>query len=163
MRRTALFLILVVLAPALACAKREPLPGDSVATDGAVAVAPPRAASAPPVREPLGAIESRVFPPELIMEHQAELALTELQRKAIITESDRAQGEMTKLRWDLEREREALAKLLDAEPIDESATAVSAKRLTDLESKLKAVHLAMLVRIKNQLTPAQRTRLREVR
>lgn len=153
---------------AVACAKREPLPGDSVAVDGAVAVAPARAPAiapspAAPAREPLGAVESRVFPPELVMEHQTELALDDRQRVLIASEVERAQTEMTRIRWDLEREREALVKLLDAEPVDEAQVLAAGKRLTDLESRVKSVHLAMLVRVKNALTPAQRAKLRALR
>jgi len=162
--------VLALVAACLgACAKREPLPGDSVAVDGAVAVAPPRApaiapqvASASP-REPLGAVESRVFPPELVMEHQAELGLDDRQRAAIMTEVERAQGEMTRVRWDLEREREALVRLLDAEPVDEAAVSAAGKRLTDLEARVKGVHLTMLVRVKNALSAPQRAKLRALR
>ena len=110
--------------------------------------------------EPAGIIESRVYLPDMLMERQGELGIDEKQRTAIVAEATRSTQEMTKLRWDLEREREALAKLLDAEPVDEAAVAASAKRLTDIESRIKAVHLAMLVRVKNLLTPAQKKILR---
>lgn len=165
-------MLAIVLALTSACAKREPLPGDSVSLDGAVAIAPATpipvsAGSSGPhtavAREPLGAVESRLFPPELVMERQGELGLDERQRKTLVTEIERAQGEMTRHRWDLERERESLVKLLDAEPVDEAAVAASAKRMTDVESRIKAVHLAMLVRVKNVLTPAQKLRLRSLR
>ncbi len=172
--RTRILAIVLALALVCACArgKREPLPGDSVSLDGAVAIAP---ASMPPLstgssapitaaaREPLGAVESRLFPPELVMERQGELGLDDRQRKTLVTEIERAQGEMTRHRWDLEREREALVKLLEAEPVDEVAVAASAKRMTDVESRIKAVHLAMLVRVKNALTPAQKLKLRSLR
>lgn len=154
-----------------ACAKREPLPGDSVSVDGAVAIAPPApvpvgapaASSLPALREPLGAVESRLFAPELVMQKQAELALDAKQRKTLLAEIERAQTEMTRHRWDLERERETLVKLLDAEPVDEAAVTTSAKRMTDIESRIKAVHLTMLVRVKNTLTPAQKQKLRTTR
>lgn len=161
-RRLASALALAALVGGSACAKREPLPGDSVAQDGAVAIAPPRATTAAP-REPLGAVESRLFPPELLMEHQAELGIDDKQRAAISAEVERAQTEMTRLRWDLEKQRETLVKLLDAEPIDEAAVSAAAKQLTDSEARVKAVHLTMLVRVKNALTPAQKAKLREHR
>lgn len=167
-RSLAAFVALVVAVSTAACARKgEPLPGDSVAPDGAVAVAPPAplpmSAAASATKEPLGAVESRLFPPELIMQHQGELALDDAQRKVVQAEMERAQTDMTKLRWDLEREREALVKLLDADHGDEVAIGVAAKRMTDLESKVKAVHLTMLVRIKNVLTTGQKAFLREHR
>lgn len=162
--------LVVALAWASGCSRREPLPGDSVAPNGAVAVAPPRATVAgvagvasATAREPLGAVESRLFPPELVMEHQTELALDDKQRKTIMAEVEHAQTEMTRIRWDLEREREALVKLLDAEPIDETAVSAAAKRLTDAEARVKAVHLTMLVRVKNALTAPQKAQLRQLR
>jgi Spy/CpxP family protein refolding chaperone len=163
------FALSVVLGLALAsgCSRREPLPGDSVAPNGAVAVAPPPATASgiasAAAREPLGAVESRLFPPELVMEHQSELALDDKQRTTIMNEVEHAQTEMTRIRWDLERDREALVKLLDAEPIDETAVSAAAKRLTDAEARVKAVHLTMLVRVKNALTAPQKARLRQLR
>lgn len=162
--RTTIALILWSALAASACARSAPLPGDSVSLDGAVAVAPPHARPQEgAVAPPLGAVESRLFPPELLMERQAALGIDERQRAAITGEVERAQAEMGRLRWDLEKEREVLVKLLDAEPVDENAVAASGKRMTDAESRIKAIHLTMLVRVKNTLTPAQKAKLRSVR
>lgn len=151
-----------------------PLPGDSVSQDGAVAVAPPRAPSIAPATEkaasrdardvpPRGVIESRLFPAEVVMEHQVALGLDDKQRALIMGEVERAQSQMNKVRWDLERQRETLAKLLDAEPVDEIAALAVAKRLTDHEASIKAANLAMLLRVKNALTAAQKAKLATLR
>ena len=102
LRRFASVLALGALLAISACAKREPLPGDSVAQDGAVAIAPPRATSAAP-REPLGAVESRLFSPELLMEHQGELGIDDKQRDSIVAEVQKTQAQ-------IEQMEEALAR-----------------------------------------------------
>ena len=171
------------------CARNEgpPLPGDSVSDDGAVRLSPrgtvlvrptsampspaPNGPSEGAVREgreplePLGAIEARVFAPELVMEHQAALALAPDQLAAIQKEVERGQKDMLKVQWELAREKEKLASLLDADggKVDEVKAAAAAVELMKREDAIKGAHLAMLVRVKNLLTPAQQAKLRALR
>ena len=154
----------------VSCAKSAgPLPGDSVSAEGGVTLSPPRMSTAPRVsearepREALGAIESRVFPPELIMDHQGELGIEPAQRDALVTEVAQSQAEMVQLSFDLQAEKEKLVKVLDADHVDEAKSREVATRLMDRENKVKASNLAMLVRVKNLLTPAQQKKLRELR
>lgn len=161
-------LVLVLLGAALvACAKREPLPGDSVSDDGGIRLSPPRPSTTPAqnsdTREPLGPIESRLFPPELVMEHQGELGITGEQKSAILAEAERGQSAMLRLQWELQGEKEKLVKLLDADRADEVKVQEVAARVMERETKVKASHLGMLVRVKNLLTPAQQAKLRELR
>ncbi len=120
-----------------------PLPGDSVSQDGAVAVAPPRAPSIAPATEkaasrdardvpPRGAIESRLFPAEVVMEHQVALGLDDKQRALIMGEVERvcqraciihrglkiAEGSLDELRalGGAEALDDAFVALLNAEP-----------------------------------------------
>jgi len=159
---------LALLLLAAACARSAaPLPGDSVSGDGAVTLSPPRLSTSPPevreAREGLGPVESRLFPPELVMEHQGELAITAEQKRSILGETERAQSEMLRLQWELQGEKEKLVKLLDGDRADEAKVQEVAARVMAHESKVKASHLGMLVRVKNVLTPEQLTRLRELR
>lgn len=164
------FFIVVFVASGLAACARDrsgPLPGDSVADDGGVGLSPPRMTSAPrealPTREPLGPIESRLFPPELVMDHQGELGIDGVQRDAILREVQRGQAEMLRLQWDLQGEKEKLVKVLDGDHVDERASADAAARVMERETRVKASHLAMLVRVKNLLSAAQQRKLRELR
>ena len=70
---------------------------------------------------------------------------------------------MVRLQWDLQGEKEKLVRVLSAERVDEKESAASAARVMERENKVKASHLAMLVRIKNHLTPAQQKKLRSLR
>jgi Spy/CpxP family protein refolding chaperone len=164
-------LVLMLVGAALvACAKRAPLPGDSVSEEGGVTLSPPRMSTSPSPspaleepREVLGPIESRLYPPELVMDHQGELGITSEQKAAISTETERGQVAMLRLQWELQAEKEKLVQLLDAERADEVKVQEAAARVMAHETKVKASHLAMLVRVKNILTPEQQARLRELR
>lgn len=164
MKRTCLLILSVSL---FACARADrspPLPGDSVAADGAVSLATPRLttiASAAPA--PISAIESRLFPAELVMDHKALIALTPAQQEAITKELDRSQSELVKLQWDLLSEKDKLVKVLDDAKVDEARAKQAAEALMHRENAIKAVHLGLLVRIKNLLTPAQQEKLRAAR
>ena len=128
------FLFSVSLA---ACAKAErPLPGDSVAEDGAVTLSPPRLSSAPdPVTTTAeGPIEARLYPPELAMEHQAELGITPEQKTMLIAETEHGHSEVLHAQWELEAEKTQLVKLLDPDQVDEPKTKVAAARVMEKES-----------------------------
>lgn len=151
-----------------ACAKKEerPLPGDSVAEDGAVTLSPPRL-STPATTESMpngneGPIEARLYPPELAMENQEQLGITEEQKTKLIAETERGNSEVLHLQWELEKEKEALVKLLDADKVDEAKVKEVAARVTDREGKVKMAYLIMLVRVKNILTTEQKLKLREL-
>ncbi len=162
-------LALVVSLGLVACARSGPLPGDSVSADGAVTLAPPRFSTSPGgagARDPheaLDPIASRLFPPELVMEHQSEIELTIAQRDAMTKEVERAQKDLMRLQWDMQAEKEKLVKVLDAERVDEAGATAAAARVMDLETKIKATHLAMLIHVKNALTPEQQQKLRALR
>jgi hypothetical protein len=143
-----------------ACARSAPLPGDSV-TDGGVTLSPPRLSTAP--HEPLGPVEAALFPPELIMEHQAAIGVEPAQREAITKEVDKGQSDRLQLQWQLDAEKEKLVKVLDTDKVDEVKAIEAAARVMDFESRVKSAHLSMLVRVKNLLTPAQQTQLRALR
>ncbi len=150
----------------LACAKAAPLPGDSVQADGAVTLTPPRLSTSPAgAPTPPGAdpVRDRLIPPELVMEHQGELSLTIAQRDAITAEVDKLQRDVLRMQWDMQAEKEKLVKALDADHVDEAAANASAARVMKLENDIKSAHLAMLIHVKNALTPDQLTKLRALR
>jgi Spy/CpxP family protein refolding chaperone len=167
MKTTRTFALLAALL-LFACAKRAapPLPGDSVSADAAVSLAAPKLSvggASPRPAEPLGAIEARVFPVDLVMEHQADIALDSAQRDAITKEVARAQADLVKLQFDLEAEKEKLVKVLDGAKVDEAKSKDAAAALMAKENAIKAAHLAMLVRIKNVLTAEQQQKLKALR
>ncbi len=167
MSRRLPILFLAILCAACAKKSMPPLPGDSVSADAAVTLATPKLTSgvstSPPTIEPLGAIESRLFPVDVVMEHQGAIALDAAQRDAITKEVARAQTDLVKLQFDLEAEKEKLVKVLDPAKVDEAKAKDAAASLMERENRIKATHLAMLVRIKNVLTPDQQQKLKTLR
>jgi Spy/CpxP family protein refolding chaperone len=97
------------------------------------------------------------------MRHQGEIALTTAQRDAITSAMRDAQSALAEAQWQLEGEREKLEKLLAAERVDEAAALRQAAAVMTAEQRVKTTHLRLLVRIKNQLTPAQQQQLKELR
>jgi Spy/CpxP family protein refolding chaperone len=158
-------LCLVFFVTLAACARSAaPLAGDSVSADGSVTLTPPRMSTSPsPIVHESDPIRDRLFPPELVMEHQGEIDLTIVQRETITKEVDKLQKDMLALQWEMQREKEKLVKALDADRVDEAATTASSGRVMEIETKIKSAHLAMLVHVKNVLTPDQQRKLRVVR
>ena len=105
----------------------------------------------------------QLFPPELIMANQEELQLQEKQRATIRSEVVKLQGKVVDLQWQLSEDAEKLAAALRTAPIDEAKALDLADRVMAQEREVKRLHLAMLIRIKNALTPEQAAKLVEIR
>jgi Spy/CpxP family protein refolding chaperone len=104
-----------------------------------------------------------LFPPDLIMSHQSELGLQEAQRTAIIGELQRAQSSFLALQWKMSEETERLEKLLQPGAVDEAKVLEQVDRTLAAEREIKRTQIAMLIRIKNTLTPQQQAKLSELR
>src|SRR5262245_62173741 len=96
---------------------------------------PPRGeAQKPPGQDPIG---QKLFPPELIMGHQGELGLEDSQRQAIISEIEGAQGQLTRLQWQLQAAVEELSRLLSASRVEEAKALEQAAEVMRLEGEVK--------------------------
>jgi Spy/CpxP family protein refolding chaperone len=56
-----------------------------------------------------------------------------------------------------------MVRLLQANPVDQKAVLAQLDRILVLEATVKRAQITLLVEIKNQLTPAQQAKLRELR
>ncbi|HEY2746307.1 MAG TPA: hypothetical protein VGL86_16855 [Polyangia bacterium] len=113
-----------------------------------------------PGDDPIGA---RLFPPELIMKHQRELAIDDKQQSTIVAEVQKTQAALVPLQWQMQGASEQMAKLLDAPRIDEAKVLAQADKVMAIEREFKRAHLSLLIRLRNLLTEAQRSRLTELR
>ncbi len=104
-----------------------------------------------------------LFPPELIMQHQSEIGLTDAQRATITTAMQQAQGKFIEAQFKLSGEGEKLARLLQGVSIDEAQAVEQVDRILSLEREVKRAQVGLLVRLKNALTPTQQTRLAQLR
>src|SRR5215470_20032644 len=119
-----------------------------------------RAADSPPAPDP---IATRLYPPELIMGHQQELGIDDKQREAIVKEVQSLQNRVVEIQWQLQAGVEELGKLLEPARIDEARAVAQAEKIMGFERDVKRAHLAMLIRIRNLLTDAQRSKLAALR
>jgi Spy/CpxP family protein refolding chaperone len=117
-------------------------------------------AQQPGGQDPIGA---NLYPPDLVMQHQQEIGLTDEQRSYITGEIQQAQKRATDLQWQLQREVESMTELLRQNTVDEARTIAQLDRVLAAEREIKRIQLTLVVRIRNRLTPDQRTRLTALR
>ena len=114
----------------------------------------------PPKRDP---VKAHVFPPELVMQHQKEIALSEEQKKSFKEEIRKAQAEFIELEWNLQDQVESFVSLLSRERVEEEKTLAQLGKVLALEAQIKRKQLRLAIRLKNLLSPEQQTRLQEIR
>jgi len=124
-------------------------------------VTPPLWAQEPPAARP-DPIAAQVIAPELILQNQKAIGLSEAQRTSVINEVKRTQSRMVDLQWDLQRAVERMAELLGQPKIDEASAVAQLDKVLAIEREIKQMHIALVVRLKNQLTPDQQRQLREL-
>jgi len=113
-----------------------------------------------PASDPLG---NNLFPPELIMQNQQALNLSEEQQAFFKTELREAQKRFVDLQWKLEDETEKLIALVKQRQVDEAQTLAQLDKLLNAERDIKHAQIALLVRLKNKLTAEQQEKLMELR
>ena len=113
-----------------------------------------------PQPDPIG---ENLFPPELVMQYQQAIGLTEEQRNLIKTEIQKVQVRFTDLQWQLQSEAETMATLLKTPKADEQQVLAQLDKILALEREIKRTQFTLVVRIKNSLMPEQQARLRELK
>jgi Spy/CpxP family protein refolding chaperone len=116
-----------------------------------------------PMRPPVDPLGENLFPPELVMQHQQALELSEDQRNLMKAEIQNAQARFTDLQWQLTTEMETMASLVKQGRIDEQRTLTQLDKIVGLEREMKRTQLALLIRVKNSLTPEQQAKLQTLR
>lgn len=121
---------------------------------------PPRHGGAPAAPDPLIDL---LFPPELIMQHQQAIGLSPEQRSFMKDEIRRSQVRFTELQWQLQDQMEALVNLVKAERPAEAPVVAQLDKVLNAEREVKRAQFALLIRLKNNLTPDQQAKLRDLR
>jgi len=114
----------------------------------------------PPPGDPLA---DSMFPPELIMQHQRELALTDAQKTFMRSEIQRTTTRFNELQWQLQDAMEALHESMKGSQVNEQQAMEQLGKVLDTEREIKMLHMGMAIRIKNQLTPDQQLKLQTMR
>ncbi len=120
----------------------------------------PLGAQQPPASDPINEL---MFPPELVMARQNAIGLSEAQKTYLRGEVLKAQTRFTELQWQLQDAMEGLIGLLKQSKADEAQVAAQLDKVLASEREIKRAQIALLVRIKNNLTEEQQNRLRTLR
>lgn len=113
-----------------------------------------------PSNDPMG---KAFFPPELVMQNQDAINLTEAQRNSISKEMQNAQSEFMTLQWDLSKETEKLKLLIEKERPGEASVLEQLDRMLAIENKIKKRQITLLIRIKNLLSHEQQEKLQQLK
>jgi len=117
-------------------------------------------AQQPPASDPINEL---MFPPELVMARQNAIGLSDAQKTYLRAEVLKAQTRFTELQWQLQDAMEGLIGLLKQSKADEAQVAAQLDKVLSSEREIKRAQIALLVRIKNNLTEEQQNRLRALR
>ena len=117
----------------------------------------------PQQRQPGDPLGDSIFPPEMIMQHQRELALTDEQKTFMRSEIQRTTTRFNELQWQLQDAMEALHETVKANAVNEQLALSQLDKVLDGEREIKRLHMELAIRIKNKLTPDQQTKLQSMR
>lgn len=119
----------------------------------------PQPAPQPP-GDPIG---EAMFPPEMIMQHQREIGLTNEQKMFMRGEIQKTTTRFNELQWQLQDAVEALSEIMKSSSVNEQQALSQLDKVLDAEREIKHLHIGMAIRIKNNLTAEQQARLRAMR
>jgi len=114
----------------------------------------------PPPPDMLG---DEMFPPDMIMQHQRELGLTDEQKAFMRGEINKTSARFNDLQWQLQDAMEALHETMKGDQVNEQQALAQLDKVLDAEREIKKLHMALAIRIKNNLTPDQVQKLQGMR
>ena len=104
-----------------------------------------------------------MFPPDMIMQHQRELGLTDEQKTFMRNEINKTSARFNDLQWQLQDAMEAFHETMKADQVNEQQALAQLDKVLDAEREIKKLHTALAIRIKNNLTPDQVQKLQGMR
>ncbi len=116
-----------------------------------------------PPRMPDDPLGDAMFPPEMIMQHQRELGLTDEQKQFMRSEIQRTTTRFNELQWQLQDAMEALHDTMKSSAVNEQLALSQLDKVLDSEREIKRLHMEMAIRIKNKLTAEQQQKLQSMR
>jgi len=115
-----------------------------------------------PPPPPPDMLNNSVFPPDVIMENQRELGLTDQQKAFMRGEINKTSTVFNDLQWQLQDAMEALRDTMKADQVNEQLALSQLDKVLDAEREIKKLHMALAIRIKNNLTPDQVQKLQDL-
>jgi len=117
----------------------------------------------PPPHPPDDPFADAMFPPDMIMQHQRELGLTDQQKQFMRGEINRTTTRFNELQWELQDAMEALHETMKSNSVNEQQALAQLDKVLDSEREIKRLHMELAIRLKNQLTPEQQLKLQAMR
>lgn len=114
-------------------------------------------------RPPDDPLKDSIFPPEMIMQHQRELQLTDEQKAFMRGEIQRSTTRFNELQWQLQDQMEALQQTVKGNTVNEELALAQLDKVLESEREIKRLHMELAIRIKNKLTPDQQLKLQSFR
>ena len=99
--------------------------------------------------------KGKLFPPNVILEHQSGLGLSKEQFQAIKTAVVDVQANVAEHEWDMREAYLAIMTELDRSPVDESRVLQLVNDALLAENEVKKEQMTMLIRLRNLLTDEQ--------
>lgn len=99
--------------------------------------------------------KGKLFPPNVILEHQSELGLSKEQFQAIKTAVVDVQANVAEHEWDMREAYVAIMTELDKSPVDENRVLELVSAALLAENEVKKEQMTMLIRLRNLLTDQQ--------
>src|SRR5438132_7318063 len=93
-----------------------------------------------------------MFPPDMIMQHQRELGLTDEQKTFMRGEINKTSARFNDLQWQLQDAMEALHETMKANNVNEQQALAQLDKVLDTEREIKKLHMGLAIRLKNNLT-----------
>jgi len=154
------WILRVVLVIAFACA--APVAMAQQPAEGPQQQPPPQGErqKPPPPPDPLG---DSIFPPDMIMQHQRELSLTDDQKTFMRAEIQRTTTRFNELQWQLQDQMEALHETVKSNSINEQLALTQLDKVLESEREIKRLHMELAIRLKNKLTADQQIKLQTIR
>lgn len=112
-----------------------------------------------PPHDPFG----NMFPPEMVMQNQRELGLTDQQKTYMRTEIGKTSARFNDLQWQLHDAMEVLHETMKANQVNEQQALAQLDRVLETEREIKRLHMELAIKIKNNLTPEQQQKLQTMR
>ena len=106
--------------------------------------------------------KGKLFPPNVILEHQDALGLTKEQFTAIRAAVVEVQGNVAEHEWDLREAYQRVMNDLDESPVDEDKVMENVDKALLAENEVKKLQVAMLIKLRNLLTDEQMATLQSL-
>ncbi|MEE8426919.1 MAG: hypothetical protein V3S15_06505 [Woeseiaceae bacterium] len=107
--------------------------------------------------------EGKLFPPNVILEHRADLDLTREQFTAIKAAVVEVQANIAGYEWDMREAQQNIMAELDQSPVDEKRVLEHVSAVLAAENQVKKQQMTMLIRLRNLLTADQVAYLESLR